>query len=71
MTQKSAMISRPPHTVPQFALPSGNSERNIWSSNYDVYGEGIEHLAQLLTAASGETTVNVRAMQQTDSDVTR
>jgi hypothetical protein len=52
-------------------LPSGNSERNIWSSNYDVYGEGTEQLAQLSAAASGETTVHVRAMQQTDSDVTR
>jgi hypothetical protein len=69
MTQKSALISRPPHAVSQFTLPSGYSERNIWSSNY-VYGEETEQLAHLLPAASGQTTVSVRATQQADSDVT-
>lgn len=44
--------------VTQCTLPSANSERDIWSSNYDVYGEGTEQLAQLLPAAAGETANN-------------
>jgi hypothetical protein len=38
----------------QCTRPSGNSEPNIWCSNYDVYGEGTQQLAQLQPAASGE-----------------
>ena len=45
--------------VTQCTLSSANSERNIWSSNYDVYGEGTEQLAQLQQAKQ-QTTVHVR-----------
>jgi hypothetical protein len=48
----------------QCTLTAGYSERNIWSANYDVYGEETEQPAQLLP-------VTVRTMLQTDSDVTR